>query len=71
MNEAANDCSSLGGRLYQPRSSEAMKYFLNTEIGHWILGLFWYAFDKGHIAIGLEYRAASGFNTNRSSLYYR
>ena len=71
MDEAANDCSSLGGRLYQPRSTEAMKYFLNTEIGHWILGLFYYALGKGHIAIGLEYRNASGSNTNQSSLYYR
>ena len=71
MEEAVNDCSSLGGRLYQPRSAEAMKYFLNTEIDHWMIGLFLYAVGKGHIAIGLEYRTASGSKTNQSSLFYR
>ena len=71
VEEAIDDCASLGARLYQPRSTEALSYFKNTEVYHMGFGIFIPAPLKSHIALGKQYRTSSGTNTEDSALYYR
>lgn len=65
-------CYSQGARLFQPRSTESIDYFRNSEKFHTETnGLFKYASseDKGHIAIGLTYKEPAVPNT--SPFFYR
>ena len=72
FDDAEAKCMQWGARLFQPRSSQALKYFSLAEVNHLKEELFRFnqpATTSSLVAIGLFYQQMTG--DSQKYLYYR